>query len=138
MKDTAIFMIFYNKNDEVVAIGRNINNKYNYFFVVNKLKTFYQATKIDSSTQYKDIKVNKKVVGNEAVAEVLCITLINKEKVYFKFKYANVTPYEEVKELLDKYEIGIKKDLTNIKDWEYINSVYLHFKINEYEITKII
>ena len=116
MKDTTIFMVFYNKNDEVVAIGRNINNKDNYFFVVNKLKTFYKATKIESSTQYKDIKVNKKVVGNEAVAEVLCITLINKEKVYFKFKYANVTPYEEVKELLDKYEIGIKKDLTNIKD----------------------
>ena len=116
MKDSAIYMVFYSKNDEVVAIGRNmINNKYNYFFVVNKLKTFYQATKIESSTQYKDIKVNKKVVGNEAVAEVLCITLINKEKVYFKFKYANITPYEEVKELLDKYEIGIKKDLTNIK-----------------------
>ena len=80
MKDSAIYMVFYNKNDEVVAIGRNmINNKDNYFFVVNKLKTFYQATKIESSTQYKDIKVNKKVVGNEAVAEVLCITLINKE-----------------------------------------------------------
>ena len=85
MKDSAIYMVFYSKNDEVVAIGGNmINNKDNYFFVVNKLKTFYQATKIESSTQYKDIKVNKKVVGNEAVAEVLCITLINKEKVYFK------------------------------------------------------
>ena len=51
MKDSAIYMVFYNKNDEVVAIGRNmINNKDNYFFVVNKLKTFYQAVKIESST----------------------------------------------------------------------------------------
>ena len=107
MKESAIYMVFYNKNDEVVAIGRNmINNKDNYFFVVNKLKTSLLGWQVDFAMRYTPPfcdKVIQELVKNE-VEEVYLLPL---------YPHYSTTTTKSSLEDFEKYakEFGLKANI---------------------------